>query len=469
MSAKIPTIAIVGGGASGTLVAVHLLREAHGPLKVKIIEPREQLGRGIAYSTQSSSHLLNVPASKMSAFPGESGHFVSWLRQYRDRGTQDYSFFSRLIYGQYLEQLFKDAKAGSRSNVSIEHLRDRAVCITPRGNHFSISLEKGSPFHAESVVLALGNGPASNPLSKPTKAEIVNAWSAAAVDRLPKDATVVLGGSGLTAIDVCLSLADKGHAGLIFMVSRHGLLPQVHLEAPVTVRQRVIAPSALTARALLHDVRESAAGEIARGGSWHAVIDSLRPGTNELWQSLPLNEKRRFMRHLRHYWEVYRHRMPADVHRRIEAMRTSGQLRVISGRLTSASAERSGNIRVRIQAKNPTGYVTISAARIINCTGPQNDPAKSLDPLVRQIVAEGIGRPDSLSMGLETAHKGALIRVDGTAWETIFAIGPIRKGALWETTAIPEIRSQAASVAREVLVAVEDSIRSMEGAERAPD
>src|SRR5580698_4832111 len=229
MTTDVPTVAIVGGGASGTLVAVHLLRHARGPLRMRIIEPREQLGRGIAYSTQSSAHLLNVPASRMSAFPDEPGHFVSWLRQYRDRGTQDYSFVSRMIYGQYLEQLFKDAKAASRPNLLIEHLRDRAVGITRAENSFGIALEKGGPFQAEFIVLALGNGPAANPLSKVTKAEIVSAWSVAALDRLPRDAAVVLAGSGLTAIDVCLSLAENGHAGPIYMVSRHGLLPRTHL------------------------------------------------------------------------------------------------------------------------------------------------------------------------------------------------------------------------------------------------
>jgi uncharacterized NAD(P)/FAD-binding protein YdhS len=173
-----------------------------------------------------------------------------------------------------------------------------------------------------------------------------------------------------------------------------------------------------------------------------------------------LDEKRRFMRHLRSYWEVHRHRMPAHVHRKIEAMRSSGQLRVICGRLASASTDGFGEITARILGVSPARETAIRAARVINCTGPNNDPRKSLDPLVRQLVAEGIGRSDPLFMGLETAPNGALIRSEGTAWENIFAVGPIRKGALWETTAAPEIRRQAASVAREVLNRFENLTQS---------
>jgi uncharacterized NAD(P)/FAD-binding protein YdhS len=309
----------------------------------------------------------------------------------------------------------------------------------------------------------------SNPLTKVTKAEIVSAWSPDALDGLPKDSTVVLVGSGLTAIDFCLSLAENGHDGPIFMLSRHGLLPRVHLEAPVTARQRPFAPkSGFTARTLLHELRESAAGEMARGGNWHSVVDSIRPRTDALWQNLSLDEKRRFMRHLRHYWEVHRHRMPAQVHRRIDAMRLSGQLRVITGRLSNVSVERSGRITARIHTRSPTAYTTIHTARIINCTGPQNDPRKSQDPLIRQMIAEGIGHPDALSMGLETLQNGALVGAGGTVWENIFAVGPIRKGALWETTAMPEIRAQAASVAREILGLIEDHLHSTPAAECTP-
>jgi uncharacterized NAD(P)/FAD-binding protein YdhS len=157
------------------------------------------------------------------------------------------------------------------------------------------------------------------------------------------------------------------------------------------------------------------------------------------------------MRHLRPYWEIHRHRTPVQVHCRIEAMRSSGQLKVLRGRLSGAFTDTSGEINVTVLVGNPARESTLRAVRLINCTGPQNDPRRLSDPLVRRILSDGIGRPDPLFLGLETGSNGTLIAADGSTWQNIFAIGPTRKGTFWETTAIPEIRRQAAEVAREIL------------------
>jgi uncharacterized NAD(P)/FAD-binding protein YdhS len=462
MSTSSPSVAIVGGGVSGTLLAVQLLRNARGPLCVKIVEPREQLARGIAYSTLSKAHLLNVPAANMSALPDEPGHFLSWLRQYREPATQGYTFVPRRDYAQYVEQLLSETRRDSAPGTSIEHIRDRAARFIPTASGFDVLMEKCGPCGTNILILALGNGPAVNPISEADDLNVRNAWSHNALDGLRKDSGVLLVGSGLTAIDVCLSLIEAEHIGPVYMVSRHGLLPRAHLEVPAPPKPATAFTPRFpkTARALLREVRESVAREIEEGGSWQPVIDSIRPHTNEIWQGLAVDEKRRFMRHGRSFWEVYRHRMPTHISRKIEGMRASGQLHVICGRVVSASKDVSGEINVRILGGYPTGENIVRTARVINCTGPQNDPRKSSDPLVRQIVAEGIGRPDPLFLGLETTPDGGLIRADGSVWENIFALGPTRRGTLWETTAVPEIRRQASELARKILDRFEDRVHS---------
>jgi uncharacterized NAD(P)/FAD-binding protein YdhS len=360
---SLPTVAIVGGGVSGTMVAIQLLRTARGPLRVKVIEPREQLGRGIAYSSPSPAHFLNVPASNMSALPDEPRHFLSWMRQCRDPGTSGYSFVSRATYGEYVEQLLREAELGGDSDRSVVHIRDRVVSITPIENGFDVWLEKVPPLRA------------ANPFSAPVETEIVNAWSTTALDQLSRDAPVLLAGSGLTAIDICLSLIEIDQAGPVYIVSRHGLLPRVHLEAPATARPTASKPkSALTVRELFNEARGLVAREVAAGGSWHSIADSLRPHINEIWRGLSQDEKRRFLRHLRPYWEVHRHWMPVQVHHKIEAMRSSGQLRVICGRLADASTGPSRKISVRILTGHSGRHTTIHVAKVINCTGAQNDP-----------------------------------------------------------------------------------------------
>lgn len=447
-----PHIAIIGAGASGTLAAVQLIRNARQPLCITIIEPNERLGRGIAYSTLSSAHLLNVPAGNMSALPNEPRHFLNWLHRYKNPDASDYSFVPRITYGEYVEQLLKDATPHDGFPVPVRHIRGRAVRLTPVESGFDVSLESDSLVRAHSIVLALGNGPAANPFATSSDAEIIPAWPSIDLAHLSNDAPVLLAGSGLTAIDVCLSLAEIGHAGPIYIVSRRGLLPRVHPDAPASTRPNAFKPkSPLTARELVREVRESAARALSDHRSWHSVTDALRPHLDEIWRALSTNEKRRFLRHVRPYWDVHRHRMPAQVHHKIEMMRLSGQLRVLSGRLIDATAEARGEINVRMLAGHPQVPVSIRVAKIINCAGPQNDPRMSPDRLVRQLVEDRIGRPDPLYMGLETAPNGALISGSGSAWNNLFAIGPMRKGTLWETTSIPEIRSQASLLAHNLI------------------
>lgn len=85
LTAQTPTtIAIVGGGFSGSLVATHLLKTASQPLIIKLIERSHQMGKGIAYSTNTNCHLLNVSAGNMSAFPDDPGHLLRWLQYNRN-------------------------------------------------------------------------------------------------------------------------------------------------------------------------------------------------------------------------------------------------------------------------------------------------------------------------------------------------------------------------------------------------
>jgi uncharacterized NAD(P)/FAD-binding protein YdhS len=73
------TVVIVGGGASGTLAAIHLLHAASGPLMIVLIEREGAVGAGAAFAATQDFHLLNVPAGRMSAFADDPDHFVRWL------------------------------------------------------------------------------------------------------------------------------------------------------------------------------------------------------------------------------------------------------------------------------------------------------------------------------------------------------------------------------------------------------
>ena len=93
----------------------------------------------------------------------------------------------------------------------------------------------------------------------------------------------------------------------------------------------------------------------------------------------------------------------------------------------------------------------LRVASIVNCTGPTGDVRSGRSRLLETLCAAGTARPHPLGLGLDTCAGGALRDAHGQEHETLFAIGPLRRGELWETTAVPEIRAQAQALARRLV------------------
>ncbi len=421
MSGGSEVIGIVGGGAAGALTAIHLERAAARPVRVVIIEPRAELGGGVAYSTTDLGHLLNVRAECLSALPGEPGHFSSWARQ---QGlTNGQPFLPRAWYGHYLRSLLG----------RVEHIRARAAHVSSRATGVQVALSNGACVTVDRVVLATGPSPTAWPegLGGGDRRWIEDPWVPGVLERLHPDEPVLLLGTGLTAVDVCLSLQAAGH-GQIFATSRHGLLPSSHPQEPFS-QPIVVPPVGDSARALLGWARTTA----EQMGDWRLFVDALRPCTDEVWGGVASTERARLLRHVRRRWEVLRHRMPPSVAERIGTMCETGQLTIVPGGVRSA--------------ENSTGGVVVTLAgrqlrvgAVINCTGPSMDVRRTRDPLVRCLLASGVARPGPLNLGLDAEDNGSLRGTNGALW----VVGPLRRGPLWESTAIPDIRTQAAALPR---------------------
>jgi uncharacterized NAD(P)/FAD-binding protein YdhS len=414
-------VAIIGGGASGVLTAVHLLRAAPGPMRVVIIEPRAELGEGIAYGTTDLGHLLNVRASCLSALPDEPDHFTAWIRQHMVADGQ--SFLPRAWYGRYLRTLLGP----------IEHIRARAVQVSPRAAGVWIALSNGTRLNVDRVVLASGSSPTTWPegLGGGVRRRIEDPWVPGILAKLHPDEPVLLVGTGLTAVDVSLSLQAAGHSQ-IFATSRHGLLPSAHPEKPL-VPALLDPPSRPTARSLLAWARTTA-DEV---GDWRPVVDALRPHTDELWDALAMAERTRLLRHVQRRWEVLRHRMPPSVAERIESMRESGHLTIVPGGVRSALSMSRG-VDVTLADRR------LRVGAVINCTGSSADVRRSRDPLVQCLLHSRVARPGPLCLGFDTDGRGCLPDTNDALW----VVGPLRRGRLWESTAIPEIRTQATDLSR---------------------
>jgi uncharacterized NAD(P)/FAD-binding protein YdhS len=302
-------------------------------------------------------------------------------------------------------------------------------------------------------VLALGN---SSPADLPIPADVQSSsryvrdpWAPEACRRPEPNDNVLLVGSGLTSVDVVIALRASGHTGKIHLLSRHGLLPNGH---------RSVAPwpsftpelSSVTLLELLAKARMQVIVARMRGYDWRAVIDALRPATQPIWRSLPVREKRRFLRHLRPYWEVHRHRIAPEIAARLEAEIAVGHAEIHAGRITNCEQDAAG-INVTWRERWSGKMRQLNVQRIVNCTGPETDCRRIDNPLLASLLREGLARPDSISLGLDCADDGALMDAHGAASKVLYTLGPARKGQLWESTAVPEIRVQASNLAASLL------------------
>ncbi len=440
----VTTIVIAGGGAAGLLAAIALVRHpAPGPRRIVLADPSGEPGTGVAYGTRSPSHLLNVRAAAMSALPDDPGHFLAWC-QGEGLAVSGPDFVARLRYGPYLRATLATALAAAGPAVRMEIRHDRVTGIRAEGAGVAVTIGD-TPVPVDAAILATGHPPARPDWIPDDPRAIADPWAQGALERIHPDGSVVIAGSGLTAVDLALVLADAGHRGPIRLVSRHGLLPAVHADGPLPARPAAIAPGdpgSDRIRSIARALRADAAG----ADDWRQAVDALRPVTVALWRGLPVAERRRFLRHGLRAWEVHRHRMAPEIAARVASLRAAGQLTVERGRIVSVRGEPAA-LQVTTRCGGRTETRAVDA--LIAATGPATDPAA--DPLLAALIAAGMARPHPLGFGLDVEPDGVLRRADGRPWPAVRAVGSLRKGAEWEATAVPELRLHAREAADALL------------------
>ena len=463
-----PTIAVIGAGFSGTLLSLHLLRHCTPTTRIRLIERSSQFGRGPAFATGNPNHLLNVPAGRMSAFHDRPDDFIQWLQQ--QPGTEDtaftaQSFVPRRLYGQYIRNLLNEELKRSEGRDRFELVRGDVLSIDRSGHPLALTLDRGRRMEAELAVLAVGTfPPVPMPVADPsfydTPLYRADPWEPEAVADLDPQAAVLLIGTGLTMADVVVSLLDQGHQGPIHALSRRGLLPLRHeTAATAEPSEGHVFPAALNS--LLRFMREEAVSARARGGSWQPIVDELRPFMQDVWQVMSPADRARFLRHLRPWWEVHRHRIPGAVADRIAVAQASGQLMVRAGRI-AAYHRRGDVVDVEFRPRGTDRVESVRVARVVNCSGPGADYDRITHPLIRRLLAEGTVRPDPLRLGLDVTATCALLNRAGAISRRLFAVGPVTKGAFWEITAVPDIRRQCELLARHLATLVKSAPEASE-------
>lgn len=441
------TFTIIGGGATGTLLAVNLIKNAgNQPITVNLIEKISRLARGVAYSTTNEAHLLNVPANKMGAFPDDVEGFYKWLT------ANNYNYFSndfvpRKIYGEYLEEVYSETIGNAGENVVVNSYNDEAVDISIENDQAQIVLKSGETIASDKVILAFGNFLPPHPRTENQEyisagKYFQNPWDEKISEKLDSNDEVLIVGTSLTMVDTVLTLFNKRHQGKITAISTHGWLPAVHELGFVYPSFADELKDKISVSTLFKIIRRHAKSAETQNSNWRGVIDSLRPATQSLWIHLPDEEKRRFMRHSRRIWDVARHRIPVECREILRQMEDSGQLSILKGRVKKIEIAAENKFKAFYQDKG--AMKNIEADAVINCTGSESNFNKLDVPLVKNLLAKNYIRTDSLALGIQAAPNGKIS-------ENLYTIGTALKGILWESTAMPEIRTQANQLAVQLL------------------
>jgi uncharacterized NAD(P)/FAD-binding protein YdhS len=442
-------VAVVGAGFSGTLLAINLLRLRQ---RVVLIErDAAKLAKGQAFGTRRPEHLLNVRAANMSAYPDDPGHFVRWMGF--TAADQVNRFVPRLAYGQYLLEELIDAlaacngrgeiRAGEVVGAEFGQESGQSPGKTSGKHSTTLRFADGTHLECRAVVLALGNfapGPVAALADLPAELVLPDPWSPTALQGLTAAEHVLLIGTGLTAVDVALSLDSAGFNGQITALSRRGLRPHAHTDATTPVAS--VSRPQVKGSHLLRAIRRRAAAV-----GWREAVDELRPHVQDLWRVHSVQEQDRLLRHARPYWDIHRHRLAPAVDRRIAELEAAGRLRFIGGELLEATPV-SGSASIAFRPRGTTEAQRLTVDRVINCTGPDGNLLRVRNELVGELLRAGRIKPDAHNLGLDVDHAGRVRDAAGASQDGVFAVGPITKGEAWEIVAVPDIRRQVWNLAR---------------------
>ncbi|HWY97751.1 MAG TPA: FAD/NAD(P)-binding protein [Bacteroidia bacterium] len=462
MNTETQHIVIIGGGFCGIMTAVHLLEKTASPLKITLINSGYPLGRGVAYSAYSSTHLLNIMAGNMSAYPNKPTDFTDWIHRRSEYSNIDKeilarTFLPRILYGEYLNEIWNKAIVNKKEGVELNIIEDIAVDAEIGEDAVVVLMKSGKNISANKLILATGNAEPKDP-SIPNadfykSADYFrNSWKKNSTTDLKSEKDILIIGSGLTMVDTVLGLIENGFTKTIYSLSPHGfgILPHRHGGIKYTgLSNELHEPYNLINLVRLTHKHIRIVRQL--GLSAEPIIDSLRPHTQNIWQSLSLKERRYFLNsRLRHLWGVARHRLPVHIHDLIQNLRIQGKLVILAGNIKNIQEDKS-SVLVSYYNRKTKMEENINVERVVNCTGPDGNIKKSDNTVLQNMWKRGIATADPLELGINADPQSfSIIDKYGEKLSHVFTLGTNLRGMLWESTAVPELRVQAEKLAKQL-------------------
>lgn len=435
-------IAIVGGGFSGLATLANLVRGAAAPMAIALVSRDDPRAFGPAYSTTRPEHLLNVRAQAMGLFADRHRGFYEWASA-RDPAVTPNDYLPRMLYHDYLSSVLDETCDLAREkSISLEFIRAEVEDVREDRNALRL-ITGGGEIAAGQVVLAIGNALKSSASAKDDGRLVGNPW---AYDfNAPENLRfrrVALIGSGLTALDTLVSIFRAGWTAEITCFSGSGLLPMAHPDEYDSAQVFSYPAEDLRGKRLSHILHRLRTA--ARTHPWQYAVDSLRPLIQDIWKSLLPEDRLRLAEKYFTLWNVRRHRCAAHIRAQADASISSGGLKMVRARCAAARAASDG---VTLDLRHAGGRAeTAQFDLAFRCTGVNYAVANN--PLLSRLLESGMlndaGNPYGVSADGE--YRG----YQGTGG-SIYLIGTPLFGQLFETTAVPELREQAAAVAASLL------------------
>lgn len=458
LSRQAPVVAIIGGGVSGAAVAYHLARTGiFEPARIVVFEPRAMLGAGLAYDSIEPAHRINVPSTRMSLLPDDPEHFQRWIDA-NDALADDAGataangalYPRRSLFGAYMNAMIKPYV----DDGAVRHIGQRVVSVGREDGRWHLVDDCGEMLEADVLVVATSHPAPSAPKALADalaghRRFIADPTRPHALDAVGPDDRVLIVGNGLTSADVVAALCQAGHRGPITAISRRGLRSRGHVQAPQDPFGDFLAQPAATASTLLKDIRAAIRVAAMQGVSWHAVIDQVRGQGEQLWQALPVIERRRIARHLRPYWDVHRFRVAPQVEAASEAAIADGRLQVLSGSVADAAVTDT-DIRCTLRLSRSHTMIERNFDAVVVTTGPGHGSILRSQPFLAGLAEQGYLAIDPTGLGLACNRQSQAVGASGTAMPSLYISGPLARGTFGELMGLPQVTEHAVFVASEV-------------------
>ncbi|MGV1014457.1 MAG: FAD/NAD(P)-binding protein [Methyloceanibacter sp.] len=450
-------ICVIGGGFTGAVAAIACLKRLEQPLRLSVIEPSPSLGRGVAFGGDHPLHLLNVRARDLSVQTDRPRDFLNWAFRQIDQGENDprlheglaHAFLPRQLFGEYVRQRLFEA-AENRGDVAFAIVNDAAVFCSRRAGRFLVHTGSAGTLDADVVILATAYG-----MRTPSATGGLAPYDPVSREQFSKAKSIALIGSGLTMVDVLLASRRDGFTGKATVISRRGQLPKAHASKGV-VPQEVGLPQSKSLSRLTGAIRIACEAAERHGTPWQAIVNGLRPSLQDIWQGLPIEEQARFLRHVRPFWDTHRHRLPGEVHERIQAEFNEGRAALLRGRVIDVARAPEGFV-LTLQRRGSVKTEIVRTDLAFDCTGHRPDLRS---PLLQSLLDQGFACTDPHRLGLRVKRNGQVLKPDLGPMPGLYALGPLGQGSLWEITAVPEIVRQADAAAARIAALIPSGDRT---------